>query len=355
MAQEDARVSQAETVDTLLDVAHGEKVFPFTGDRRKDPVLHLVGILIFVHHDLTVALGDRVRQLRWVAVRADEQADRLMLLIGKIGRVAPPLFALIGAGKLPRQRDQRAHGRRHGAQVLCCLGAGCIQPVPQLFAGGLARIPKALHPHLQPPAVRILHDAKTGERHLTRARSVPAAARCFAQGVQVVRRRGKRRCIVRCKGCVLIHLCRGAAQQQRPVPRLAPYGAKKQRAIRRVLHVLRGRAPEGVLLCQPLLFKGLGLQLFVQFQHQLGQRAVIPSRTERVGQQCAAVTGPQPLVKAVQHAPEHALLQHRCILLVQHAEVRTQAVMLLVLTEQVTVLPQQRRAECVHGLNVGTV
>ena len=103
VVKEDARVGEAEAVDALLDVADGEKVFSFTGNGGEDAVLHLVRVLIFVHHDLAVALRDRSRKVGGLSVRAEEQVDGLMLLVGEVRRVAAALLLLIGAGKIRRQ------------------------------------------------------------------------------------------------------------------------------------------------------------------------------------------------------------------------------------------------------------
>ena len=102
MLQKDARVCQSEAIDALLHVADREKVFSFTGYRVKNAVLHLVGVLILVHHDLAVARADEACKLRRCAVLPDEKADRLVLLVGKVRGVPPPLF-LVVAGTAARE------------------------------------------------------------------------------------------------------------------------------------------------------------------------------------------------------------------------------------------------------------
>ena len=103
VVEENTRVGEAEAVDALLDVADGEEVFSFTGNGGEDAVLHLVRVLIFVHHDLAVALRDRSRKVGGLSVRAEEQVDGLMLLVGEVRRVAAALLLLISAGKIRRQ------------------------------------------------------------------------------------------------------------------------------------------------------------------------------------------------------------------------------------------------------------
>ena len=103
VVEENTRVGEAEAVDALLDVADGEEVFSFTGNGGEDAVLHLVRVLIFVHHDLAVALRDRSRKVGGLSVRAEEQVNGLMLLVGEVRRVAAALLLLIGAGEIRRQ------------------------------------------------------------------------------------------------------------------------------------------------------------------------------------------------------------------------------------------------------------
>ena len=103
VVEENTRVGEAEAVDALLDVADGEKVFSFTGNGGEDAVLHLVRVLVLVHHDLAVALRDRSRKVGGLSVRAEEQVNGLMLLVGEVRRVAAALLLLIGAGKIRRQ------------------------------------------------------------------------------------------------------------------------------------------------------------------------------------------------------------------------------------------------------------
>ena len=118
MLQKDARIGQAEAVDALFDVTYREKVFSFTRYRVKDPVLHLVGILILVHHDLAVARAHKRRKLRRLTVFPNEQADGLVLLIGEVSRIPPPLFLIVLSGKVRRQVDERKHGGRHCTKIL---------------------------------------------------------------------------------------------------------------------------------------------------------------------------------------------------------------------------------------------
>ena len=56
--QKNSGVRQAEAVDGLLHVPHGEEAASPLGDRLEDAVLDLVGILVLVYHHLKVSPGD---------------------------------------------------------------------------------------------------------------------------------------------------------------------------------------------------------------------------------------------------------------------------------------------------------
>ena len=56
--QENAGVSQAELVNGLLHIANHKAILPLLGQRHEDGILHRIGILIFVHHDLPETAGN---------------------------------------------------------------------------------------------------------------------------------------------------------------------------------------------------------------------------------------------------------------------------------------------------------
>ena len=101
--QKNFRLRQAEAVDALLYISDGEKVFPFTGNGVKNAVLHLVGVLIFVHHDLHISVCDLLRQLRGTAVGGEKNIHGVVLLIREVRRVAAHLFLLKAADEVRRQ------------------------------------------------------------------------------------------------------------------------------------------------------------------------------------------------------------------------------------------------------------
>ena len=83
------------------------KYIPIFFGQFFDPfVLHFVGILKFVDHNLAVALGDRLSQRRRRAVFIHQKLQSKMLLVGEIGDVAAQLFRSISLGKIPAQAQQ---------------------------------------------------------------------------------------------------------------------------------------------------------------------------------------------------------------------------------------------------------
>ena len=56
--QEDSRVCQPELVNGLLHIPHHKAVLLLGGKSGEDGVLHLVGVLVLVHHNLPETLPD---------------------------------------------------------------------------------------------------------------------------------------------------------------------------------------------------------------------------------------------------------------------------------------------------------
>ena len=112
--QEDPRVRQAEAVDALLHVSHGEEVLSLSGNGRKDPVLDLVGVLILVHQDLPVPGCHLPGKLRGPPLPIQQDMEGQVLLVGEIRRVAAELFLPVILRKALYQVQQRRHGRGHG-------------------------------------------------------------------------------------------------------------------------------------------------------------------------------------------------------------------------------------------------
>ena len=108
--QENRWVRQAEAIDGLLHVADEEYIFPFPRDGEEDAVLQAVGILVFVHHDLPVALGDLPGDRRGRAAGGTEQPPGLLLKVGEIQPFAATLFLPPAGSKAAGQADQAADG-----------------------------------------------------------------------------------------------------------------------------------------------------------------------------------------------------------------------------------------------------
>ena len=259
MLQKDARVGQTEAIDALLDVSDGEQVFSFTGYRVKDAILHLVGILILIHHDLAVARAHSPRKLRRRAVFSDKQADGLVLLIGKVRRVAPALFLVIPAGKLSCQIDEREHRRRHCAQILRRLAGRCVKQLAKALDRRLAAVPQGLHAHFELAAVAVLHRREARERDAHAARGVPALVSLCCERLELVGDIQKRGRVLLVQRVVLRHLLRRRLHQALPMARLAPHLVEQNSAVGRLFDPVRHLAPQRALRIQPFVLIRLGL------------------------------------------------------------------------------------------------
>ena len=154
--QEDGGVGQTEAVNALLHVAHGEQVLLLPGDGGENAVLHIVGVLIFVHHDLPVAARHLPRQLRRLSLR-QQQLNGIVLLIREVHGVAPHLLRLIAAGEFRRQVGQRQHGGRHHGHIRQQLVLRCLEWHRQL----LQRVLAGLQQRLNPLLLRVLAPHRT--------------------------------------------------------------------------------------------------------------------------------------------------------------------------------------------------
>ena len=346
LPQEDGGVGQTEAIDALLHVAHGEQVLLLPGDGGEDAVLHVVGVLILVHHDLPVTLGHLLSQLRRLAVGLAQQVDGIVLLIGEIQRVAAGLLRLIAVGEVSGQCRQRQHGGRHGRQVGKMLRLGDGKGRGQLLQVVLALLDDGLHVLL----FRVLAPDS--------AHAAVEAGQRGGHGVPVAAGGGKApkpRC--RLHQTVAVggghHLVGDAVcrffQQRRPEIRLGGGVLHDDPTVGGLAQVLRQRLPAAAHLFQPFQRVGMALQLAVQLQHQLLQRPVVPARAQRFRQLAALVV--HAGVEILQRPLQHTLLHHGGLLLVQHPEVRRQG-MARHRRQTVHVFPQQRGAEGVHRFDI---
>ena len=122
--QENARVGQTELVNGLLHVADHEAVLLLPGQGVENRVLHAVGVLILVHHDLPVTPPDLPGSGGGLASGfSQEQIQGLMLQIPEIQHPAAAFCRGIIPVKLPYQRHQPP------------LGGGCLMQVGQHLSG----------------------------------------------------------------------------------------------------------------------------------------------------------------------------------------------------------------------------
>ena len=257
--QEYLRLSQAKPIDALLDISNGEKVFPFTGNGVKNTVLHLVGVLVFIHHDLHIFPGNLLRQLRRRSRRVCQQFHGVMLLVGKIRHIPPHLFLLKALGKVRRQVHQGQHGRSHGPQVLqmLCLGHG--KGLHDLLQFLLESFLQLLHPGFPVLILLAPNGLQPGKRQVHRCHGVPAPVRSLPQCFHRPGHSQKARPV----GC--FHRRTGGHFLHRPlqssVPEVRPLLQIVQQnlAERRLLQMLRHRLPE--LPCLPKPCKRMCLAL----------------------------------------------------------------------------------------------
>ena len=144
--QKNLGVSQAEAVDGLLHIPHQKAVVLFLGQGGEDGVLHLVGILVFIHHDLPEpgaelpgGGGDAG------AAFPQEQIQGAVLQISKIQNPAAALDPAVFCVKLTHQINQSLSRRPGLAQIRQHLGR-IIGKAPGVFFQRLLEgIPGGLH------------------------------------------------------------------------------------------------------------------------------------------------------------------------------------------------------------------
>ena len=87
----------AEAIDALLDITDQKEVFRIARERPENHILGLIGVLIFVHHDLFETLRQLQslrRPLRPLSRILYQQAQRPMLQIPEIRRLFLGLFLI---------------------------------------------------------------------------------------------------------------------------------------------------------------------------------------------------------------------------------------------------------------------
>ena len=274
-----------------------------------------------------------------------------MLLVGKVHHVPPDLLRLIAQGEPGRQAQQGQHGRGHLAQVLQQLllrhGKGGTDVLQCLFAllqhrlgpvpaGGVFIAPDGSHP------------AEYGDRL---SQAVPALFRLVPQVFQGLGCLQEPVAVGLVHGGVVRHVLHGLGQPPGPEVRLPQGVLHEIPAAAGVRQVLRRSGPVPLQLLQPPQGVGVALGLLVQVQHQGLQGPVVPAGSQGLRQQAGVFVLLNAGVKILQHPAQHPLAQQGGLLLVQHPEIRGQAV-LLHRRQQVDVLPQKPGAEGVHRFDV---
>ena len=102
--QKNTGIRQAELINGLLDISHQEAVLPFRGQAAENRVLHRVGVLVFIHHNLPVPTADLpgLGSGRGT-VLPQQQIQSLMLQIPEIQHPVSLFQVAVGRAKPPYQ------------------------------------------------------------------------------------------------------------------------------------------------------------------------------------------------------------------------------------------------------------
>ena len=284
--QKDGGVGQAEAIDRLLHIAHQKEVFPVLGEGAEDRVLHLVRVLVFVHHDLGVALAPLAGQVSRLALVVHQEADGVMLQIGKIQHGAFFLFRVVGFGEICGQGEEAPHGGVEQGHVLQQAGAGAGQAVCHLAHGLFTAVPQAFDLFLRRDILYAAGGAEPGKRdHDPFGGGVPAlgaGGHKMLQGLGRLFEAGK------------VGLFQDGVLQGQVAGRLhllLPIGAggfgvfQEQLAPRGLACVGQmGQVQGAALFFQPGQRIGSALDLFIDVQDDLNEAAVVPPGGEEVEQ-----------------------------------------------------------------------
>ena len=133
--EEKVGIGQTEAVDGLLDVADEEEILAVLGDGLENRLLNGVGILVFVDQDLAERGGKLPRTGGWLAgITVGQEADRLMLEVGKIEKLALALGLTEGRVKAAdkcQKSLERQKGRSEVGKDGCAFAVEGVQRVAQ--------------------------------------------------------------------------------------------------------------------------------------------------------------------------------------------------------------------------------
>ena len=347
--QENGGVGHAEAVDALLHVAYHEDVFALPGHGGKNMILHVVAVLVLVHHDLPVPPRNVAGQLRGFVVFVQQQGNGKMLHVRKVHHVPPRLLLPVGPGEVRRQVHQGQHGRGHGLHIVDVLLLLDVKNGFDFFQFLLALVADVLGPlalraaFRRPQFTENRHDARHG---------VPVPAQHSLHGpdgpgllqeliaVGSLYRRG------------ICHPLHSPLHLSGPVLRRHGHVRQHHLSVDAAGEAGDRRLPAPAHLLEPRLRPGMALDLGVEIHHQLLELPVVPALAQGAHQ--LLLPPVHVLVEPLQRVLQHVLLQHGGLLLVQRPEIRRIAASADGL-QKMHVLPQQRRAEGVHRLDVRAV
>ena len=154
--QEDLRVCQPELIDGLFDIPHQKAILLFCRNAPENGILHRIGVLVFVHHNLPEPGPDFPGRRRGaIPAGSQQQVQTFLLQISKVQHPALLFQQGVLPAKPPHQLHQPPLGqgrlpqvRQHGP------GIPAENPGPFLQAI-LAGVPHRLH-FLHPAGIHAL-------------------------------------------------------------------------------------------------------------------------------------------------------------------------------------------------------
>ena len=185
LAQEDGGVGQAEAVDGLLHVPHQKEVGSVLRQSGEDGVLHLVGVLVLVHHDLVVPGRPLAGQLGGGTVFPHQELHRHVLQIREVHHAPAGLLGGVGRLEVLHQGEQAPHRRVDRPEILQQIRPAVLEPAAQLVHPFLAGGADPLDLLRRVGAVHDLLPPRRGERDGQGGTGrVPALRRPLDEGVQ---------------------------------------------------------------------------------------------------------------------------------------------------------------------------
>ena len=343
--QKDPRIRLTEPVNTLFDVADHEDVLLILAHGAENRVLYRVGILIFVHHDLgemnlLCKTGRR-------SVLFNQQCQCIVLQIVEIQQGAALFLRVKRIGKLLYRVAQCGNRRCHSFKILpdfFFLQAENLfrnflrQRLPQLahVLEPLQKLRVGIFPHRAQPFSFSNQRAALLRRGIPRA--VPEQGQqCLGIALILLKRRTVFLLEIRI-GIHLIHRTaqdtetalghRGRLFDQLLSPRRVRKPVKRRAETVAVTHQLRARI-------------GRALQGLIGLQHDIHQFFVIPSCAHDVGQQIKALV--LLSVAALEHLLQYLGPDMLGLTFVQHAEIRRQSQLTVVLAQERHTVGMHRR------------